>query len=153
MTHFVQFYMIIIQWENWHVEFHMWIFTSGISCGGISHISNSPCNSVRETILRLKFHMCEFIFCAVILCCLPHMTFQLWSSTCKKSLGKSHLTSLFPGLQSQQSVRNLGVTLDQHLTMSEHVGNLAAHASGSSDSCTRYVNFWAINRPTYSFTR
>ena len=37
-----------------------------------------------------------------------------------------HLSSLFPGLRFQQSVRNLGVTLDQHLTMSEHVGNLCS---------------------------
>ena len=29
----------------------------------------------------------------------------------------------------------------------------AAHASGSSDSCARYVDRWAIIRPTYSFTR
>ena len=34
-------------------------------------------------------------------------------------------------------------SLDQHLTMSEHVGNL----------CARYVDRCAINQPTYSFKR
>ena len=56
----------------------------------------------------------------------PDKTQYIWIGS-KFQLSRidfSHLSSLFPGLQFQQSVRNLGVTLDQHLTMSEHVGNL-----------------------------
>ena len=129
-------------WEKSHVRF----FVIRIFTFQISHVILSERLSSCE-ISHVIFLVCSYV------CCFPHMKFQMRYSTCTKSHEKSHLSSLFPGLQFQQLVRNLSVTLDQHLYMSEHVGNLAAHASGSSDSCTRCVDRWAINRPTYSFSR